>query len=132
MSNEELPEEHPAYGCIEVIRVSGGDSKLFGSKAPHNHRVSLRIREAERSDSDSRAHFPRDRIVEVEMSYHQFGRLMSAMDRGGGIPCTIRRKEGGNGGGSAVCGPGREIQNPGRGEGGGNSGRYGGFRTSVP
>lgn len=92
----DLPEEHPSYRCVEITRVSGGSSKLFGSKAPHNHRIQLRIRKATRRDNlEGRPHHPKTgEVVEIEMSHHQFGRLLTCMNRGGGIPCTITRLNG--------------------------------------
>lgn len=95
MSDEKLPKEHPSYVCVEVARVSGGDFKLFGSDVPHNHKISLRIKPAERSDVPGQTHTSgMASIVELEMSYQQFGRLMSSTNLGAGVPATLRRMDG--------------------------------------
>lgn len=39
---------HPSYGMVQFSRATGGNCRLFGSALEgHNHRIELRIFEAE-------------------------------------------------------------------------------------
>lgn len=93
---EQDDERHPSYGAIEITRISGGDPNMFMSDVPHEYRLALRIKEAKkrRSLSDDHHLTPVESIIEVEMSEHQFARLVGSIGIGGGVPCTIRRRGG--------------------------------------
>lgn len=95
--DEEVWEKHPSYGHVHFSRVSiGGGSKhrLFGS-ALDNHRstIMLRISTAERVHRlghDWTSSAGGKGIVEVELSQAQFAELITTMNVGTGVPCTIR------------------------------------------
>lgn len=85
---------HPAFGVISLARTSGGNPWMFGSAIENENKIKLRISRAyeERSLSND-YYYPRDRIIEVEMTYSQFAECISSMNRGEGIPCTISYTE---------------------------------------
>lgn len=89
-------EEHPSYGVVTVTRVSGGNETCFMSAVPNQNRLSLRVRTARkiRSLSEDRARPTQETIVDVEMTYQQFARMLSSIGLGEGVPCTITRREG--------------------------------------
>lgn len=92
--------KHPSYGMVGLSRVTTNGSRvLFGSTlASHHHTIVLRVHEAEmRIDRDlhmERACATRVPIVEVELSAAQFAELLTTMNVGDGIPCTLRSVNG--------------------------------------
>ncbi len=90
MENEKTT--HPGYGLLSFSRTSSNKTKhLFGSSIPHNNTIVLRVHRAvlERSLSND-WHFPRQELIEVEMSPSQFAEAITTMNMGSGIPVTIR------------------------------------------
>lgn len=94
IKNERGDEQHPAWGMIGASRVQSTGSVLFDSDIKHHHTVTVRIGTASRD-----RHLHRDwlhntqEFVEVEMSEAQWASFVSSMGVGGGVPCTIRRRE---------------------------------------
>lgn len=86
--------KHPAFGMIGFSRVSGGENVLFGSSIEHNDRIAMTLKHGkwDRQLHDD-SYFGRGIIAEVEMSYSQFAECITAMNVGGGVPCTIRYTE---------------------------------------
>lgn len=86
-------DKHPSYGTVRFSRVStSGKTRLFGSSmSKHMSTILLTVREAERSHDLSRdwIHGHKE-IVEVELSAAQFAELLTTMNVGSGVPCTIR------------------------------------------
>lgn len=89
---------HPSYGMVQFSRVTGGNCRLFGSALEgHNHRIELRIFEAEMHiDHDLHMERPygKGQIVEVALSAAQFAELLTTMNSSMGVPCTIMRRMG--------------------------------------
>ncbi len=84
-------ESHESYGMIGVNRRQSNGSNLFGSSIEHHTTFSLKIRRAEkiRDLNEDRFH-GREELIEVELSANQFLELMTNLNVGFGIPCTIR------------------------------------------
>jgi hypothetical protein len=100
MRNKVFEEEikHPSFGMVGFSRVSIGGSKdhrLFGSPIRnHMSSVMLRIYEGVRYNKYGEDHyFPGKQIIEVELSSAQFAELLTTMNVGSGVPCTIRWKQ---------------------------------------
>jgi hypothetical protein len=91
-------EKHPSWGMVEFSRVSGGKSRLFGSSLPmHGTTIRLTIRHGQRAHSLGSDWFmgsSRVPLVEVELSPAQFAELLTTMNIGDGVPCTIRSVDG--------------------------------------
>ncbi len=91
--------EHPSYGHVQFSRVTGGNPRLFGS-AVRNHynfiRLTVRQAELEHSLHRDRTFSHMTPIIEVDMSAAQFAELLTSMNVGSGVPCTIRRANGEN------------------------------------
>lgn len=96
--NDDEILKHPSYGMVQFSRVTGGNCRLFGSALEgHNHRIELRIHEAEmRIDHERHMERPyaRAQIIEVALSAAQFAELLTTMNAGSGVPCTITRRMG--------------------------------------
>ncbi len=100
MSKYENGEEHESYGLVSFSRRQGVPGRLFGSSLPeHHHYITLSVKKGSRVPSGSGLdHFygaiVRGDIVEVDMSAAQFAELITSLNMGLGVPCTIRAIEG--------------------------------------
>jgi len=94
-------EKHPAFGVIQFSRIQGRPGKLFGSHLnDHASFIQMTVFGAERHHhlSYDRYHALWDRpIVKLELSAVQFSELLTSMNMGDGVPCTLR-----NHGGEAI------------------------------
>lgn len=88
---------HPSYGMVGFSRahVGGGSRhryRLFGSPLNDHHTiVTLTVKRAEmQTDLDREWYHGTDELIEVEMSAAQFAELLTSMNVGDGVPCTIR------------------------------------------
>jgi len=90
-------EDHESYGMIGISRQHGHDTTdLFGSSVRHNTVFSLRIQRA-----DKRRHLNRNwyhgkgkPIVEVYLSPNQLVDMITSLNVGDGVPCTLSRVNG--------------------------------------
>ena len=84
-------EIHPAFGQASFHRVQGNPGKLYGSNLEDHHTfIDLEIKTSERHHNLARDwYFASDPIVRVTFSAAQFAELLTTMNMGGGIPCTL-------------------------------------------
>jgi hypothetical protein len=91
-------EEHPSWGMVEFSRVEhGGTCRLFGSNLTnHGTTIMLRVWQAHRKHDLGQdwIHGGSRELIEVEMSAAQFAGLLTTMNIGNGVPCTIRHVQG--------------------------------------
>lgn len=92
-------EKHPGFGLVGFSRVSGNPGKLFGSNLEsHGTYISLSIHQAKRSHDLGQDFVMADRselgVIEVHLSAAQFAELLTSMNIGDGVPCTIHRRDG--------------------------------------
>lgn len=95
MKTEE-ESEHPSYGIVSFSRVTGNPGTLFGSKlGNHESYIELRVSRCKLivdSSGEERVFGPmRGELIEVKMSAAQFSELITTMNIGMGVPCTISR-----------------------------------------
>lgn len=88
--------EHPSYGIVTINRNSSSHKKsLYGSNMKHNHTICLRIKKSyKQRDINHDWYIPDETLMEIEMTPSQWAELMSAIDLGHGVPCTIRYDHG--------------------------------------
>jgi hypothetical protein len=88
--------EHESYAVVQFNRVSGGRTRLFGSPIrKHGDSITLSIKRCvEIHESGHSWYFPREEYIEVELSAAQFAALLTTMNSGPGVPCTLRRFNG--------------------------------------
>ncbi len=91
--NDDKPEEtHDSYGMIGLSRITGGQDNLFGSSVRHHNFIRLRINQGVKQRGLKHNWFRgRGTLIEVDLSPTQFADLITAMNVGDGVPCTIRR-----------------------------------------
>ncbi len=88
---------HPAYGMLRFSRVSGDPGTLFGSEVKHTTSfIQLTLVKGDEKWSGSQVwHHGNGRgLVEVNMTHGQFAELITSMNIGSGVPCTIRHLPG--------------------------------------
>lgn len=93
MSMQEKDEitTHPSFGQIEFSRQqSSGNQSFYGSELPQSNYMVMRIYESEmiRTLSSERYH-NKKQLVELKMTSNQFGELITSMNYGSGVPCTL-------------------------------------------
>jgi len=91
---DEKVTTHPSYGLVGFSRASVCGMKnrrMFGSAiGKHFNIVLLEIRRAEQHHHLSRDWFHgREELIRVELSEAQFASLLTNMNSGDGVPCTI-------------------------------------------
>ena len=89
-------ERHPAFGQASFSRRQGHPGKLYGSNLEDHHtHVALEIKRSELvHDLSHDWFFPGDLLIEVNFSAAQFAELITTLNVGSGVPCTIRAVKG--------------------------------------
>lgn len=80
---------HPSYGLIQFNKTTGS-SDCFMSDVNLGGFISLTVKRAElRRDLSRYWTYPREELLRLRLSYHQFAELITNMNSGCGIPCTL-------------------------------------------
>lgn len=90
MENEK--EQHESYGMIGFSRftVGGKGINLFGSSLRHSSGITMRVKTAsKRRDLHRDWIHGEDLILELTLSPTQFADLITSMNIGDGVPCTL-------------------------------------------
>lgn len=81
---------HPSYGLVQFSRVQGNNSNFFGSEIKPNSYISLKVTLAEEEKDLGRTwYYPKNKLIEVRMTNTQFADLVTSLNMGSGVPCTI-------------------------------------------
>ena len=87
-------DTHPAFGVAVIQRPSGTGRALFQSDLMHQQTITLTVHRADRTrDLNHDWVHPREALIEIEMSFAQWGSLVSSAGLGSGVPVTIRMTE---------------------------------------
>lgn len=87
-------ETHESYSLIQFNRCSGSPN-LFSTSVRSQNFISLEIRKCEVDYSLGReTHFASGELMTIWLSASQFSELITTMNCGSGVPCTIRRIQG--------------------------------------
>ena len=88
---DETEEKHESYGLVGFYRRSGGSENLFGSSIRHGTTIALQIKTATRKRNLSNYWIHGDKtLIELVLSANQFANLLTSMNCGDGIPCTLK------------------------------------------
>lgn len=85
--------KHESYGMIGASRVSSNrGTTLFGSSIQHSQTIVFTLEKGEhtRNYGGSDYYHGNETLVEFEMSQTQFAELITSMNRGEGVPCTLK------------------------------------------
>lgn len=87
---------HPSFGQVQFNRVSGGSTNFYGSELPQDHYITLTITNSKIERSLTRDWYfnEGEDLIKVRMSSGQFSELITSMNIGQGVPCTIERLKG--------------------------------------
>lgn len=84
-------EQHASWGMVGFYHTQGGERQLFGSDVSNHNTVILRVKHAKKERELGRDWtMGTDTICEVELSALQFAELLTNMNIGDGVPCTVR------------------------------------------
>ena len=87
--------KHESFGLVGVSRVSHSHgTSLFGSSIKHSNTIRLSIKTAEVNRRLNRDWYHgNDKLIEIELSPTQFAEMITCMNMGNGVPCTLRYLE---------------------------------------
>lgn len=94
---DEIEETHESYGLVQISRVASTPVRLFGSSVEHQNFFTLKILRGKRIASDTGERFWSDGrvpVVEVSLTPAQFVEMITTMNSGEGIPCTLEHVDG--------------------------------------
>jgi len=89
-------KSHESFGMVQFNRVSSSPPKIFfGSSVRSGHYIELTIHSAKKVQDGSHISYFADRqIINVRLSPNQFSELLTTMNVGNGVPCTLQRIQG--------------------------------------
>lgn len=94
MYGDEKVETHPSFGLIGFNRSNGGHQRFFGSPLDnHQTYMTMRVYTGVKAITDDtgqeRYYAPNKPSVEVRMTAAQFAEMITSMNVGFGVPCTV-------------------------------------------
>lgn len=95
--SDETTEQHESYGMVGLSRFTCGPHgmNLFGSSIQHSSGIALTVMRAEKHrDLNREWYFGRGEIVRLILSPAQFADLITSLNVGQGVPCTLEHVEG--------------------------------------
>ena len=91
MKREEEEIKHESFGQIRFSRVNGR-ADFYGSELTQNHYISMEISQSYINRTLSKDWYHTDKnLVKVRMSASQFSELITSLNMGSGVPCTLER-----------------------------------------
>lgn len=92
MTDTNQSERHESYGLIGFNRVSSSKNEnFFGSSVRCNHFIELHVRRAtRRRNLNSYWYHDEEELIELRLSPNQFAELLTTMNVGSGVPCTLQ------------------------------------------
>ena len=93
MKREEQRIEHESFGQISFTRVStSGKIGFYGSELKKGDYIQMEISNSKIDRTLSKDWFyDSNKLVKVRMTANQFSELITSLNRGSGIPCTIEQ-----------------------------------------
>jgi len=94
--DKETRRTHPSYGKIAFTRTNSNGTEFFGSELRQDNYITMEIHNAEivRDLSDDKYYTDGPPLIRVRMSSGQFAELITSMNVGSGVCCTIERLNG--------------------------------------
>jgi hypothetical protein len=94
-NQEEEIQTHPAYAQIRFTRTTGR-ARFYGSELEQDHYITMEIQRSEitRSLTDDRFFASGLPIIKLRLSSGQFAELITSLNVGQGVPCTLEMVNG--------------------------------------
>jgi uncharacterized protein (DUF342 family) len=91
--NLDNKEAHPSFGQIKFSRTSATDSNFYGSDLTQGNYITMEVHQSEiyREITCDRYFETGIPLIKVRLTSGQFAELITSMNMGSGIPCTIER-----------------------------------------
>lgn len=94
-NNEKERHTHPSYGQISFSRVQSNGTTFYGSELKQDHYIQLEITDSEIERTLTQDwYFGKKTKARIRMSPNQFSELITSMNRGSGVPCTLEYFDG--------------------------------------
>lgn len=86
---------HESFGQIRFARVNGGNTTFYGSELPQDHYIVMELYQSEihRDLTQDRYH-NKGQVISLRMTSGQFSEMITSLNIGSGVPCTIERIQG--------------------------------------
>lgn len=92
MERERL--SHPSFGMIGFSRVQGS-AHFYGSELEQDHYISCEIKTSTKETGLSSEYYYGDQlVVRLRMTSGQFSEMITSMNKGCGVPCTLEFVQG--------------------------------------
>lgn len=86
---------HEAFGQISLTRTVSTGMPFYGSELEQDHYISLEVHHSEfERDLTQDRYYTKGQILRLRMSSGQFAEMITSMNYGSGVPCTIERING--------------------------------------
>jgi hypothetical protein len=88
--DERQERQEPHYALVGLYRQHGTPKRYFGSELKHQETIALRISRCRViRDLHQEWYHPREELIEVVITPNQFAALLTTMNVGSGVPCTL-------------------------------------------
>jgi len=98
MNKDKEKEEfmHPSFGQISFSRISTTGERFYGSELTQDHYIEMVVKHSEITRELTNDHyFGRGApVIKLRLSTGQFSELITSMNMGDGVPCTLEMIEG--------------------------------------
>ncbi len=97
MSTEKETHTHPSFGQISFSRTQcSGGVKFYGSELDQDHYIQMEVNPSEVSrDLTKEWYFAKShKTIKVRMTSNQFAELLTSLNHGSGVPCTVEVVDG--------------------------------------
>lgn len=86
--------KHPSYGQIHFSRVNG-HANFYGSELEQDHFITMEVSRSEIDRALTHDHyFAWETVLKLRMTAGQFSELITSLNNGSGVPCTLEYIEG--------------------------------------
>jgi hypothetical protein len=87
--------QHPSFGLVGFSRINGS-ANFYGSELKQDHYVQMTVKQSEiqRDLSMDRYYAYGTPVIKIRMTSGQFSEMITSMNYGDGVPCTIEGIEG--------------------------------------
>ena len=81
---------HESFGQIRFNRRNSNGTQFYGSELPQDHYISMEVHHSEiQRELTQDRYYNRGKILRIRMSSGQFAEMLTSMNCGIGVPCTI-------------------------------------------
>lgn len=96
MDREEERVKHESFAQISFSRIQSNSTTFYGSELPQDHYIQMEVVPSEINRTLTQDWYFAHGIplIKLRMSSGQFSEMITSMNRGSGIPCTLEQIDG--------------------------------------